>query len=139
MENQQVADIQQVYERLRRELIRIHRQETLVVFLEKLFYYLGISIIAFTVFIALDTVFLFPPVIRGVGPAGTGAFPVGFPPPTSEKADGAESQRLRAHSPGISHPSTGGGFCRSYFSAFLFIPRGGKNWVNARSVSHGRY
>jgi len=66
MENQQVADIQQVYERLRRELIRIHRQETLVVFLEKLFYYLGISIIAFTVFIALDTVFLFPPVIRGV-------------------------------------------------------------------------
>ena len=66
MENQQAADIQQVYQRLRRQLIRIHRQETLVFFLEKLFYYLGITVIAFAVFIALDTVFLFPPVIRGV-------------------------------------------------------------------------
>ncbi len=66
MEYPKAAEVDPFFQKLRQQLIRIHRQETLVFFLEKMFYYGGLAIVALAVFIALDTVFLFPSPIRGL-------------------------------------------------------------------------
>ncbi len=66
MAEHQGTPIQQFLATVRQQLIRIHRQETLIEFLEKAFYYLGLAVIAVAVFIALDAWFQFPPAIRMV-------------------------------------------------------------------------
>ncbi len=58
------AEIERFFTTLRKQLIRIHRQEVLVFFAEKLFYYLGVTIVAVAIFIALDTWLQFPSIIR---------------------------------------------------------------------------